>query len=449
MPANLDKWRGYAQAAEQDSKYVERMEVLSKQRGPAMAEMRDVLTRYVDGEISVEELRSIFQTKSMRAWSCFGLKGVGGAMVVNQLVKRIPAADLDPELKAALQAPPPDDEHAALEQLSRFYKFAEGWRVSHGLTKMNIQTTMTPFLVSGWWHVQNPDAWPIFYVSARNALQRNGLYTPTGNPVEDYFTFRARFHELQKALGTDPWRLEQICARLDSGGNTAQPGPDPEPTPDPEPAVATGTGPQPSTEGHGPSPTKQEEGTHTHVQWMLARIGQRLGLKVWIAENDRNRQYKGQKLGEMSIKALPSLGLGSESQQTIRLIDVVWVRGVNQIVAAFEVEHTTSIFSGLLRMADLVALYPNLSFPLYIVAPQSRMEQVRRQLLRPTFQQLDLRERCWFFSDEALAAEFEHIVKWASDPLIIQQGLAQRVDAAEAASADPSLWLSPGTGDTE
>jgi hypothetical protein len=48
------------------------------------------------------------------------------------------------------------------------------------------------------------------------------------------------------------------------------------------------------------------------------------------------------------------------TNQTIELIDVLWLDG-NAIVAALEIESTTSIYSGLLRMSDLVARQPNIS----------------------------------------------------------------------------------------
>jgi hypothetical protein len=46
---------------------------------------------------------------------------------------------------------------------------------------------------------------------------------------------------------------------------------------------------------------------------------------------------------------------------------VVWLKG-NAIVAAFEIESKTSIYSGLLRMSDLIAMQPNLDIPLYLGA---------------------------------------------------------------------------------
>ena len=89
--------------------------------------------------------------------------------------------------------------------------------------------------------------------------------------------------------------------------------------------------------------------------------------------------------------------------------------------AAFEVEHSTSIYSGLLRMSDLVTLQPNISFPLYIVTSSARIEQVKRQLSRPTFQTLQLHESCGFFAYEDLIADAHNIMRWAKNPEAIDQ----------------------------
>jgi hypothetical protein len=108
------------------------------------------------------------------------------------------------------------------------------------------------------------------------------------------------------------------------------------------------------------------------------------------------------------------------------LIDVLWLKGANQVAAAFEIEHTTSIYSGLLRMSDLTASSPNLNFPLYIIAPEARLPQVEKELSRPTFQALELHKRCGFFSDEKLLQEADAIMQWANDPAVMEK-LASRV----------------------
>ncbi len=67
----------------------------------------------------------------------------------------------------------------------------------------------------------------------------------------------------------------------------------------------------------------------------------------------------------------------------------------------FEVEHTKAIHSGLLRMADLLALQPNMQIRLHIVAPEERREKVLREIKRPVFSLLEhgpLYEKCTFLS---------------------------------------------------
>jgi hypothetical protein len=70
--------------------------------------------------------------------------------------------------------------------------------------------------------------------------------------------------------------------------------------------------------------------------------------------------------------------------RTIELIDVLWLKG-HSIIAAFEVEATTSVYSGLLRMSDLLSLQPNLDIQLFLVAPDDRRNKVAQEIRRPTF----------------------------------------------------------------
>jgi hypothetical protein len=89
-------------------------------------------------------------------------------------------------------------------------------------------------------------------------------------------------------------------------------------------------------------------------------------------------------------------------------------------------------------MADLAALAPNLSFPLYVVVPRARLEKVRRELARPTFQAIEVHRRCGFFSAESLLEAAPEIMRWASGPAAIER-LAERVgDAAAPEPATPA-----------
>ncbi|MFC1614021.1 EVE domain-containing protein [Gemmatimonadota bacterium] len=144
--------------------------------------------------------------------------------------------------------------------------------------------------------------------------------------------------------------------------------------------------------------------THTDIQWNLLKLGADIGLNVWVARNDRNREHKGQRLCDLPrMKEELPLTFDEATNRTIELIDVLWLKG-NAIVAAFEIEHTTQIYSGLLRMSDLLAMQPNLNIPLYIVAPVERRDKVIKEVNRPTFTRLNppLKEMCRFISYSSL-----------------------------------------------
>lgn len=151
-----------------------------------------------------------------------------------------------------------------------------------------------------------------------------------------------------------------------------------------------------------------------HVQAKLAEIGVRMGFKVWLPRSDKGRVCELVSMADQ-VGFLEDLPLNYEKTtlDTIEQIDVIWLRG-RSIVRAFEVEHTTAIYSGLLRMADLLALQPNMDIRLHIVAPDERRDKVFREMLRPVFSLLDrqpLSKSCTFISYESVSAirNIEHL----------------------------------------
>lgn len=135
-----------------------------------------------------------------------------------------------------------------------------------------------------------------------------------------------------------------------------------------------------------PSPTPAER-PHTAMQWLLIRIGKALGLDVHVARNDRGLSYEGHRFAEATVSSLPP-GFEPLTKRVLELIDVLWIER-NQIVCAFEVEQSTEVYSGLLRMSDLLAVQRHTNIRLYIVAPDDRRSKVVREINRPTFFYLD------------------------------------------------------------
>jgi hypothetical protein len=140
------------------------------------------------------------------------------------------------------------------------------------------------------------------------------------------------------------------------------------------------------------------------IQALLSEIGERMNLKIWLPRSDRQRVLEvWQPKTQCLLEQLP-LNYDDATLKTIENIDVLWIRG-RSIVRAFEVEHTTSIYSGILRMADLMALQPNLNISAHIVAPTDRKEKVLQEISRPVFAFLEkgpLSESCTFVSYDSV-----------------------------------------------
>ena len=129
---------------------------------------------------------------------------------------------------------------------------------------------------------------------------------------------------------------------------------------------------------------RESDLTHTEIQGWLRDLGRSLGFQVWIAANDRGRRYGDGTLADGCLNELPAAQSGSDSA---RLIDVVWLRPDSaSVAAAFEVEHSTSIYSGIVRMLDLaLGTQIGADCTLFLVAPDERRDEVAQQLRRPAF----------------------------------------------------------------
>ena len=131
---------------------------------------------------------------------------------------------------------------------------------------------------------------------------------------------------------------------------------------------------------------QREESEHTQVQHMLIRIGRALGYQVFVARNDRHRSCHGESFSFLTTPTLPDIGAPADVMSTVGLIDVLWLDATGQgIICAFEIEKSTSIYSGMLRMKDLARSLPDDTCHFYLVAPDKREHEVLAQMSRPAF----------------------------------------------------------------
>lgn len=127
--------------------------------------------------------------------------------------------------------------------------------------------------------------------------------------------------------------------------------------------------------------------THTDLQGWLRDLGKALGFAVWMAVNDKARAFGDGTLGDGCLAELPPSLSSLKGAEAIAFIDVLWLEpATSRVAAAFEVEHTTSIYSGIVRLLDLALGAPEQAVRgLFLVAPDAREADVRAQLARPAF----------------------------------------------------------------
>ena len=149
---------------------------------------------------------------------------------------------------------------------------------------------------------------------------------------------------------------------------------------------------------------------HSQIQTLIGSIGIHRGYDIWIPNNDRNK-LDWQLTQRFTCKNdLPERYL--RVFEVIKQVDVLWLkRGSSELSAMFEVEHSTTIYSGLLRFNDLHLIEPNLKPKFSIVSNDLRRALFLRQINRPTFKMSGLSELCNFLEYKDVFGWFNRTIK--------------------------------------
>jgi len=422
-PDLVEQWRITQQEYLTDIQMVIANQALDQLRLQVQQEMMQLLVAFLNRSITLKEFNARFQQKTQGAWNVFRMRGTSGGMYLNKLVKYIDDESLTSHLRTCLRLP--EDTREAQRQMQELTHYFERLIAQHKGLRSHLQPARIPFLLSACWHLQDAHHWPIFFPLVHLTLMdEERQLVPPGSPIDAYFAFRTRFVSLARALGVSLWELEHIVTwkgQRNLGGQAAR-----KMTRSSslcewkDIAIRVETRGNVSSESEDErqlQKSEQERSDHTQIQWLLAKIGHQVGCDVWIAANDHSKSWNGERLADLSLKALPPL-LDSSSRRIINLIDVLWLRG-DDVVAAYEIEHTTSISSGLLRLYDLDALYPTSIMHLCVVIPNPSLKRFQSILARPAFQRLNMQKRCLIIQEETLLQQAEHILRWASSPVVI------------------------------
>jgi hypothetical protein len=387
--------------------------------------MVQLLGAFLHRTIALKEFNATFQQKTQGAWNVFGMRGSSGGMYLNKLLKYVDDHAFASHLRSGLRLP--EDRREGQQRMQELTHYFERLITQQKAPRAHLQPARIPFLLSSWWHLQDAQHWPIFFPLVHFMLMNeDGRSLQSQSPIEAYFAFRTHFLSLARALGVSVWELEHLVTwqgQRSLGEETARKMTRSSSLFGNEPlsmnAESMDNLATDREEEHRSQRSDRDTCDHTHIQWLLAKIGYQVGCEVWIAANDHNKSWNGERLGDLSLKTLPP-GMDTASRRLINLIDVLWLRG-DDVIAAYEIEHTTSISAGLLRLYDLDALCATSIMHLCVVIPSPYLRRIQAVLARPAFQRLHLQERCLIIPEETLLQQAEHILRWASSPSVMTQ----------------------------
>jgi hypothetical protein len=140
--------------------------------------------------------------------------------------------------------------------------------------------------------------------------------------------------------------------------------------------------------------------SHSQVQSIIGSIGILKGFDVWIPPKDRQLIDNYILDDKRIIQKFPYIK--KDVDEVISEIDVIWLEKLKPI-SMFEVEHSTPIYSGLLRFNDALLVISNINFS--IVSNSEREAKFGKEINRPTFRQSKLNELVSFVN-------YENIYNW-------------------------------------
>jgi hypothetical protein len=420
-------WHSRQKAYLADRTAAQHDQAIVLQRTHVQQEILQVLNSFLAGTINLSAFNTLFQQRTHRSWNVFHVRGMSGGLFFNQLVQRVPNEEIFAHLlRLMLQVP--EDTCEAEPRMQAFVRFLEGLIATQQVQRAQLQPARVPFFQSIWWHIQAQERWPIFYGDVRRAIGTEHGASPS-DPIVTYFSFCTHFLALAQELGLSSWELEYLCrwsVRQDVAPDTTR---DEKPSVSSTPMSTSSSLLKQScvlarrVEAKGRRPAHDKENgeiiaCRTHLQWLLAKIGSKVGCKVWIAASDHHKACHNERLGDLSLPSLPILA-DSIFLKVISKIDVLWLLD-QRVIAAYEIEQAcTDVSISLLRLSDLKALFPDRQMTLCLVAPHERFEKVQFELSRPAFHLHDMQHYCAFISEELLLEQEEHILRWATSPTVI------------------------------
>ncbi|OFX73363.1 MAG: hypothetical protein A2X12_07035 [Bacteroidetes bacterium GWE2_29_8] len=151
-----------------------------------------------------------------------------------------------------------------------------------------------------------------------------------------------------------------------------------------------------------------KEFNHSYFQGLLLIIGKLKGFETFVPNQDKNRSFVNEKLGD--IRTLNELPLYTHEVivKKSSTIDVIWFNERKMPNSFFEVEHSTDIQSSLLKFNEL----QDFNSRMVIVADEKRENEYLQKIKYTSFKELiSPRKRVSFLGYESLNKQYESLIE--------------------------------------
>ncbi len=146
--------------------------------------------------------------------------------------------------------------------------------------------------------------------------------------------------------------------------------------------------------------------THEGAEYYLIRLGNLLGYKTYTA--DPSKDFEGTKLGEIVLLDTIPDSIGERDKKSVREIDIIWFSYDDAPKVCIEVENTTDVSRGLLRLYQLKQFYSSF----VIVAPDDKRTKFQIEVNKAPYR--EVKERYKFLSYSELLELYKNAEKIAA-----------------------------------
>jgi hypothetical protein len=158
-------------------------------------------------------------------------------------------------------------------------------------------------------------------------------------------------------------------------------------------------------EKEGTKEESQDYGQHLRIQHQITEWGLKNNYRVHVATNDKGKIRE--RLSEI-LEEMPKFA-AEDVANIAKRVDVLFFREERDILThAFEIEHTPTIYSGLLRLNDIAESYPSENVKFFIISDEENRERFNRELDRPSFRLLK-KHKCAFRNYQEVNEEYKQL----------------------------------------